>query len=124
MPLSYLMGTDRKKDEIMNYAVVSSEELSTGEKLEKYTGEIQWAYLKPHFEAGSLLWLSPELSITEVGEAITGDDSERVQDWRKEGLLIVPSTPHADYWESTAAAFRALVVSPFVLIQPLEDGES
>lgn len=121
MPLSYAMGTDEKTGEIMNYAVVNSKELSTGEKLEKYTGEIQWAYLKPHFEGGSLIWLSPELSIIKVGEAITEDDSDRVHSWKKEGLLVVPSQPHAAHWESTEAAFRALVVSPFVLIQPLED---
>ena len=67
----------------MNYAVLNSDEASTGEKLEKYTGEIQWSYLKPHFEAGSLVWVSEELSITEVGEAISDDESDRVQSWKR-----------------------------------------
>lgn len=123
MPLFFGMGKDEEERERMNYAVLNSDEASTSEKLEKYTGEIQWSYLKPHFEAGSLVWVSEELSITEVGEAISDDESDRVQSWKREGLLLIPSEPHADYWESIEAEFRALVVSPFVLIQPLGEDE-
>ena len=115
------MGNNEEDIEEMNYAVVNSEEVTTTEKLEKYTGEVRWSYLKPHFEAGSLIWISPELTITEAGKAITDDESGRVESWKKEGLVLIPSQPHADYWESIDAAFCALVVSPFVLVQPLED---
>lgn len=117
------MGKDKQKTGDLNYAVLNSEEISTGEKLEKYTGEIRWSYLKPHFEAGSLIWVSDELSLTEVGEAVTNDHSDTVDSWKKQGLLLIPSEPHAEYWESIDACFCALVVSPFVLVQPI-DSES
>ena len=115
------MGKDEEEIEKMNYAVLNSDEVSTVEKLEKYTGEIRWSFLKPHFEAGSLIWVSEELILTEVGQAITEDESNRVESWKQQGLVLIPSKPHASYWAELDAAFRALVVSPFVLIQPLAD---
>jgi len=124
MPFPLSMGNGEEEIEKMNYAMVNSDEITTVEQLEKYTGEIRWSYLKPHFEAGSLIWVSPELELTTVGQAMAEDESESVQAWKKKGLVLIPSDPHADYWESIDAAFRALVVSPFVLVQPLEEAES
>lgn len=115
------MAKEEEESEKLNYAVVNSDEVTTSEKLEKYTGEIRWSYLKPHFEAGSLIWVCRELSLTEVGEAITNDETDRVTSWKQEGQLVIPSEPHAEFWESSDAGFSALVVSPFVLIQPLEE---
>lgn len=103
----------------MEYGILGDEP-STAEKLEKYTGEVGWDYLKPHFETGALLYVDPSISLTVVGEALTADDAVRVKAWRQRGNLVTPSQPHADFWEKSEAEFRALVVSPFVLIQPIE----
>ncbi len=91
------------------------------EKLEKYTGEVAWAYLKKPFETGALIYLDPSLSLSEVGQAFAEDDADAVMRWRSTGDIIVPGTPHSDYWGRIGAVFLALVVSPFVLIQPLPD---
>jgi len=104
----------------MRYGMLGEDETSTREKLEKYTGEIEWPHLRPHFDNGALLYLDPSLSLVEVGEALANDDAERVARWKKSGDLVVPSEPHAAHWDQTGASFRALVVSPFVLIQPAE----
>ncbi len=104
--------------ETMRYGFYDSDPGSPLEKLEKYTGEVDWAYLKPHFENGSLIWVDPSLSLLEVGQAFFLDDAERVASWRRAGDLVAPSHPHALHWEESKAQFLALVVSPFVLIQP------
>lgn len=44
MPLLFCMGKDEEEIEKMNYAVLNSDEVSTVEKLEKYTGEIRWSF--------------------------------------------------------------------------------
>lgn len=103
----------------MRYAMLGSDPSSPLEKLEKYTSEINWSYLRPHYENGSLIWVDPALSLTEVGHAFSIDDADRVAAWRKSGDVVTPSEPHASYWEASGARFLALVVSPFVLIQPL-----
>ncbi len=107
--------------ETMRYSLLGSDPDSPLEKLEKYTGEVDWSYLKRHYQNGALVWVDPELSLTEVGHAISIDDADRVKAWRKSGDLITPSAPHAVHWEESEARFLALVVSPFVLIQPVED---
>jgi len=101
----------------MRYGIRGSDPDSALDKLEKYTGEVDWAYLKKHFEHGVLIWVDPALSLVEVGHVIAIDDTDRVQEWKRNGDLVVPSAPHAEHWEKTQARFAALVVSPFVLIQ-------
>ncbi|MCB1062487.1 MAG: DUF2288 domain-containing protein [Verrucomicrobiae bacterium] len=108
------------ENEPMKYGILGEDTSSIGDKLEKYTGEVDWAYLKSHFENGALIYVDPSLVLTEVGEAFSTDDAERVKVWRGNGDIITPSEPHAAYWEESGATFRALVVSPFVLIQPTE----
>ena len=108
------------EEEPMRYGILGEDTATTGEKLDKYTGEVGWRYLRAHFETGNLLYVDPGLALTEVGEAFAADDTDRVAAWRKAGDLVTPSEPHAHYWEESGTRFRALVVSPFVLIQPLE----
>ncbi len=117
-------GRSADEDEIMRYGILGEDETSTPEKLEKYTGEVDWSYLRPHFENGALLWLDASLSMTEVGAALTSDNAEKVEAWKKSGDLITPSEPHAAYWEESGARFTALVVSPFVLIQSVEESDT
>ncbi len=112
--------TKGKAEDPLNYGILGEDQTSSLEKLEKYTGEVAWKYLKPHFESGALIYVDPSLILTEVGHAFAKDDSEQVSSWRKSGDLVTPTGPHAVYWEEIEARFRALVVSPFVLIQPLK----
>jgi hypothetical protein len=94
---------------------------STGDlqKLEKYTGVVGWDYLRPHFENGALLYVDPSLVLTEVGAAISADNTASVEGWLKSGDLVKPGAPHAEFWAGSSQNFIALVVSPFVLIQPI-----
>lgn len=108
------------ESESLRYGLLGGDPSSPLEKLEKYTGEVDWDYLRPHFKNDALVWVDPSLSLTEVGHAFSIDDADRVLAWRKAGDLVTPSAPHAEYWEASRARFLALVVSPFVLIQPLD----
>ena len=110
-------------DEIMNYGVLGEDAATTPEKLDKYTGEIAWSYLEAHFNSGALLFVDPALELTEVGTALTNDELEKVAAWKKAGDLVTPSQPHADFWADSNQHFKALVVSPFVLAQPVEPPE-
>lgn len=105
-------------DESMRYGMIDTDPLSPLQKLEKYLGEIDWPQIRPHFENGSLIWVDPTLSLVEVGDAFARDDLDLVRSWRQLGDIVIPGQAHADHWESTRERFLALVVSPFVLIQP------
>ena len=109
-------------EEPLRYGILGADTGTDGEKLAKYTGEVDWAYLQKPFEAGALLFVDRSLSLAEVGKAFAEDEVETVKSWRQAGDLVVPSAPHAAHWEASNARFLALVVSPFVLIQPIDDG--
>lgn len=104
--------------EEMNYGMVGEDAQSTEEKLEKYTGVVNWEYLKPHYKSGALIYVDPCLKITEVGQAVTADNKAQIEAWLKAGDLVIPSELHEQWWEENPQEFTALVVSPFVLMQP------
>lgn len=110
--------TESPDAEPLRYGILGEDTASTDEKLEKYTGEVDWEYVKPHFEAGVLLYVDPGLELGDVGKAFAADHTDQVDGWLKTGDLTKPSEPHAVYWEQSQARFTALVVSPFVLVQP------
>mgnify|MGYP003638141759 CR=1 FL=1 len=111
-------------EESMPYGIMGEDNMSDRDKLEKYSGEVDWSYLKPHYKSGALIFVDPALSITLAGEAFTNDDLEQVASWRKSGEILTPSDPHAEFWEKENTLFLALVVSPFVLIQPIDSSDS
>jgi len=104
----------------MRYGMLGNDRSPVDEKLDKYTGDVDWVYLQPHFDAGSLVYVDPGLTLKLVGQAFTQDDRQQVEAWFKSGDLVKPSQPHAAHWSQSKSQFMALVVSPFVLITPLE----
>lgn len=102
----------------MHYGMLGKDKQSSSDKLEKYTGVVDWQYLKPHFDSGALIYVDPGLIITEVGEALANDDKTAVEAWLKAGDILKPSDLHAQWWQNNPEKFTALVVSPFVLMQP------
>jgi hypothetical protein len=104
----------------MPYGIIGEDNMSSKENLEKYTGIVDWAYLKPHFESGALIYVDPTLSITEVGKAFADDMKGKIEAWLKSGDLVNPDELHAKWWQENPQDFTALVVSPFVLMQPVE----
>ena len=94
---------------------------SDEEKLEKYSGNVDWSYLKPHFEAGSMIYVDPSLDLKTAGLAFANDDQAQVQAWLKAGDLVQPCDLHAEHWKDSNTHFNAMIVRPFVLAQPLSD---
>jgi len=95
--------------------------LSASEKLDKYSGEVDWSYLRPHFEAGNMIYVDPCLDLKRAGLAFAQDQQSKVQAWLKAGDLVQPCQLHAEHWESTQTVFRAMIVRPFILAQPLDE---
>jgi len=115
-------GTSGDEGEEMCYDMLGIDAATEKEKLEKYTGTVDWSYLKDPFQKDALLYVDASLQLSEVGKVIAGDNKEQVQQWLKTGDVLKPGPPHAEYWESSETRFKAMVVSPFVLIQPLPSG--
>ncbi len=109
--------SEEPEGETMRYGMIGHDDRSESEKLEKYLGEVDWSYLEKHYAAGALVYVDPALDLVSVGKAFVEDDAETIAAWKKAGDILIPSTPHAAYWEESELSFEALVVSPFVLMR-------
>ena len=103
----------------MKYALLGEDHSSDEEKLEKFTGEVNWSYLRPHYQSGVLFFVDPSLKLQHVGAAISADETDLVKVWMKAGDMVKIGSLHAAQWEGTEAVFEALVVSPFVHCRPV-----
>ena len=103
----------------MKYGRIGEDQATDEEKLAKFMGDVDWGYLKPHFERDCLYFVDASLDLVNVGEAMAGDDSEQVKGWLKSGDLVKIEAIHAFQWEDGKTQFEALVISPFVLCRPL-----
>ena len=91
---------------------------SDEEKLKKYTGTVDWSYLRPHYESGAMLYVDPSLDLQQAGLAFTQDDQTQVKAWLQSGDLVQPCDLHAEHWQQSNTRFNAMIVRPFVLAQP------
>jgi hypothetical protein len=114
-----MVSDETNKPEPMRYAMIGEDASSIDDKLEKYTGTVDWKYLAPHYRNGVLYFVDPQLALTEVGKAVSQNDTAKVRSWLKAGDMVKIGNLHAEQWEKAGGEFEALVVSPFVLCRPI-----
>jgi hypothetical protein len=85
--------------------------------------EAEWQWLLPHVRRDSLIVVTPELNIVDVGVAIANDNVSLVQNWISQQLIYKPTLDQmADWQANLSKRFNTLIVQPFVLVQ--EPGET
>ena len=116
-----MVSQDPNDPQPLKYAMLGEDNSTAEEKLAKYTGTVDWKYLRPHYRSGVLFFVDPVLNIGEVGYAFTENHKERVEAWLKAGDIVKIVDFHAAQWEKPGdkTEFEALVVSPFVLCRPV-----
>jgi len=89
------------------------------EKLKGDVGTADWKALSAHFQRDALITVSGAFDIVEVGVMIAEDNKEQIQQWLKRGEIGKPTLEEVDAWKENSTEFTTLILSPFVLIQPL-----
>jgi len=103
----------------LKYDILGENTMSEEDKIAKYTGDVDWEYMKPHYQSGAMIYADPSLDLQQVAKAFSDDDKEQVQAWLKKADLVKPDNLHADWWEHDQTRFNAAVVHPFVIAQPI-----
>jgi hypothetical protein len=89
-------------------------------ELQEAVDEAQWSWLEPHAQRGSVIFVSSDLDLVDVGVAIANDNTLHVQHWIEEALIQKPSSIQLfDWTQQQNKRFNALIVQPYVLIQEL-----
>lgn len=93
-------------------------------QLEEGLGPIEFSDLRAHLTRGAVITVDPKLDLLDVGEAVARDDKTRVAEWIEAGLIGKPTLEVIEIWSKReGAAWNALVVQPFVLVQDLPASE-
>ncbi len=88
------------------------------DELERSLGPVELSDLRAHLARGAVITVDASLDLIEVGEALARDDKTRVADWIERSLIGKPSLETIERWSKLeGAAWTALVVQPFVLVQ-------
>ena len=87
-------------------------------KVNLETAQIAWKELQRYFAGGVALAVAADLDLVEVAFQMSQDNSIQVRSWMGAGKLGRVSDEQARSWLATDEVLWAVVVSPWVLVQP------
>jgi hypothetical protein len=83
------------------------------------TAGIAWAELQLWFASGTAVYVSPELDLVETAYQLSIDNTAGVREWLSTGRIVRVTDEQAMEWLEADAMVWAVVVKPWVLVQPL-----
>jgi hypothetical protein len=90
------------------------------EQLAENVDEAELDWLKPHIQKDAVILVAPELELLDVGVAIASDNTQSVQHWIGEQLLVKPSTEILNRWNANSEQkFEAIIIQPYVLVREI-----
>lgn len=87
--------------------------------LNAQTAKIEWEELQRHFARGVVIKVAPELDLVQTAAHVIDDDKAAVETWMASGQIANASDDDAREWTKTQPTFWAVVVAPWVLVQPI-----
>lgn len=84
------------------------------------TGQVAWPDLERPFARGVLLWVDSALDLVNVACRVARDDAAAIRSWLAAGQLASVRAEDAALWQANGQRFCAVVVAPYVLVQPLK----
>ena len=91
---------------------------SLANDLNRQTAKIRWQELEKFFAMGVVVAVSPSLDLVAVASEFANDNKIKIEQWLSEGSVTKAKDQDAVRWQSENTLFWAVVVDPWVLIQP------
>ena len=84
------------------------------------TSKTPWHELQYFFASGMAVYVSDELDLVEVASCFADDNKAMVEKWVQDNLVMPVADKQAKNWYDENAMVWAVVVKPWVLVQPLK----
>ena len=91
------------------------------DKLNLETARIHWQELQPHFARGAAVYVDSNLDLIGIAKPMANDDSATLAKLMQQGQFGVVSEAQARQFLADNQAMWAVVVAPWVLVQPCQD---
>lgn len=91
------------------------------EKLNTETARISWQELQPHFARGATVYVSPDLDLINIAKYMADDNITELSPLVEAGKFGVVTEEQAHQFFINQQNMWALVVAPWVLIQPCNE---
>jgi len=88
-------------------------------KVNLETAQIAWKELQRFFASGVALMVSADLDLVEVAFQMSEDNGAQIKRWMEAGKLAKVTDVQAESWLESDAQVWAVVVRPWVLVQPV-----
>jgi len=88
------------------------------DKLNRETSTVRWTALGRFFAAGRVLSVRDGEDLLVTAAALARDDAEAVRGWLDSGRLQPVSDDDARRWQAQDALLWAVVIRPWILVQP------
>lgn len=83
------------------------------------TAKIPWKDLMRFFAQGVVVMVKPGLDLVDVAYEVTADNQGQVKSWMDSMDLLAVSDDQAREWLDANVLMWAVVVKPWVLVQPI-----
>ena len=90
-------------------------------EINSQTARMPWKELLRYFATGTVIFVSEELDLVDVGVQISLDNKTVVAKWMEEKLVGAVSDEEAQKWLDADAALWTVVVKPWLLVQPIKN---
>ena len=87
-------------------------------RLNQETARIPWSELQRWFSSGMVIVVARDLDLIDVAEAVARDDTAAVRGWMQSGQVAKASDDQSRDWLEQDAEVWAVVIKPFILVQP------
>lgn len=93
-------------------------------KVNLETAQMHWREMQRYFASGAAIFVSPELDLVETAFQMSEDNAALISQWMAAGQFGKVTDEQAQHWWDEDAALWAVVVSPWVLVQPVKSAQT
>lgn len=90
-----------------------------GNKINLETAQIRWQELQRFFASGNAIAVDVSLDLTQVAGVLAQDNAAQLKLWMDAGLVDAVKDQQAKMWYEQDAVLWAVVIKPWVLVQPI-----
>jgi hypothetical protein len=91
------------------------------QQLNRETSKMPWSELQKFFANGSAVFVDASLDLIHVAADIALDNTAQLSPLMQQGKVQVVDIARAEQWAAEDAILWAVVVAPWLLVQPIQN---